>query len=108
MADILALCLCLGCERMFLVGHDWGAVVAWALAAVHPDKVRQLVILNVPHPAIMPQFLFTYPRQLLRSWYMFFFQMPRLPELLLRARNCQAGVEWLSKTSPPERSLKPI
>jgi pimeloyl-ACP methyl ester carboxylesterase len=71
--------------RAHVVGHDWGAAVAWAVATLHPDRVRRLAILNVPHPDTMLRTLRRSPRQLLRSWYMFFFQIPWLPERLVRA-----------------------
>jgi epoxide hydrolase 4 len=69
-----------------LAGHDWGAAVAWATAMRHPESVRRLAILNVPHPRRMFEGLRT-ARQLRRSWYMFFFQLPGIPERLLRARR---------------------
>lgn len=65
-----------------LVGHDWGAGVAWALGAAHPDKVASLTALSVPHPAaFLGSFLTS--SQGLRSWYMYAFQLPWLPERLL-------------------------
>ena len=70
---------------LLFVGHDWGAVVAWAFAIWHPERLRKLGILNVPHPAVMLNFLRRGdPEQLRRSWYIFFFQLPWLPEYLLR------------------------
>ena len=77
----------LGEERAVVVGHDWGAIVAWFVAMSYPERVERLVILNVPHPA---RFFFdglTMPGQLLRSLYVFFFQIPRLPEMALSAGN---------------------
>jgi pimeloyl-ACP methyl ester carboxylesterase len=73
----------LGEEQAFVVGHDWGAAVAWMVATLHPEAVEKLAILNVPHPATLQQTLLSNPRQVLRSWYMFFFQLPWLPEHLL-------------------------
>jgi pimeloyl-ACP methyl ester carboxylesterase len=70
--------------RAHVVGHDWGAAVAWAVATLHPDRVDRLAALNVPHPEVMLRTLRRNPRQLARSWYMFFFQIPWLPERLLR------------------------
>jgi pimeloyl-ACP methyl ester carboxylesterase len=84
-ADIAGLIAALGEERAHVVGHDWGAAVAWTLASLHPGRVQRLAILNVPHPVRMVQALQTSPRQLLHSWYMFFFQIPWLPERLMRA-----------------------
>ncbi|HTU84973.1 MAG TPA: alpha/beta fold hydrolase [Solirubrobacteraceae bacterium] len=69
----------------FLAGHDWGAAVAWVTAIRHPEAVQRLAILNVPHPRRMVEALRRPGRQLLRSWYMFFFQLPWLPERLLAA-----------------------
>lgn len=73
-----------GAESAFLVGHDWGAAVAWVTAMNHPEVVDRLAILNVPHPRRMLQGL-RRPRQLKKSWYMFFFQLPWLPQRALRA-----------------------
>lgn len=68
-----------GAERAMLAGHDWGAAVAWATAMDHPEVVQRLAILNVPHPRRMLQGLRT-ARQARKSWYMFFYQLPWLPE----------------------------
>jgi epoxide hydrolase 4 len=76
-------------DRAFLVGHDWGAGAAWATATNHPEVVERLAILNAPHPRRMLRGL-RQPRQLARSWYMFFFQLPWLPERLLRADGWSA------------------
>jgi epoxide hydrolase 4 len=84
--DVAGLIQALGRERAFVVGHDWGAAVAYYAATFHPDAVKRLAILNVPHPARMLAGLRTL-RQLRRSWYMFFFQIPALPEHLLAREN---------------------
>lgn len=88
-ADILALADALGLPRFHLVGHDWGALVSWSLAARHPQRVERLAILNVPHPRVMRRYLKENRAQRARSWYMFFFQLPVLPELLLRLNRWQ-------------------
>jgi epoxide hydrolase 4 len=75
-----------GAESARLAGHDWGGAAAWAVANNHPDVVERLAILNCPHARRMIKALRT-PRQILRSWYMFAFQPPWLPERLLRARD---------------------
>ena len=62
-----------------MVGHDWGGSVAWTLAMNHPEVVDRLVILNAAHPRRLNEGLRN-PRQLLRSWYFFYFQFPGLPE----------------------------
>jgi pimeloyl-ACP methyl ester carboxylesterase len=81
--DIAGLIKHFGVERADVVGHDWGAAVAYGVAALHPESVRRLAILNVPHPARMLAGLKTF-KQLRKSWYMFFFQLPSIPEWLLR------------------------
>ncbi|MFC0082974.1 alpha/beta fold hydrolase [Aciditerrimonas ferrireducens] len=80
--DVLALVDALGVERVDVLGHDWGAAVAWALAALHPERVRSLQALSVPHPAAFAKALRA-GRQALHSWYMGFFQLPWLPETVL-------------------------
>lgn len=87
--DVAALIRHLGEERAVIVGHDWGGGVAWMFAMNHPEMTERLVVMNCPHPAAMARGLRT-PRQLLRSWYMFFFQLPVLPELTMRAGNYRA------------------
>lgn len=73
-----------GEDSAHVVGHDWGAVVAWHFAGRHADMLEKLTILNVPHPRTMLRWLKT-PKQLLKSWYMFFFQLPWIPEAAIRA-----------------------
>ncbi|HEY9847425.1 MAG TPA: alpha/beta hydrolase, partial [Candidatus Caenarcaniphilales bacterium] len=79
----------LGYESCVLVGHDWGGAIAWNFAYAHPEMVDKLIVLNLPHPAKFAEGLRT-PQQLLRSSYIFFFQLPWLPELVLQAANYQA------------------
>ena len=69
-------------KKAIVVGHDWGAIICWNLAIARPDLVERLVILNVPH-VIAFQKQFKGLKQILKSWYMFLFQAPYLPELLL-------------------------
>jgi pimeloyl-ACP methyl ester carboxylesterase len=77
--DVAGLIRSLGEQRAYVVGHDWGAAVAYTVAMNHPEVVRRLAILNVPHPTRMLEGFRTL-RQLRKSWYMFFFQIPKLPE----------------------------
>ena len=85
-ADVRDLIRERGAESALLAGHDWGAAVAWVTAMNHPEVVERLAILNVPHPRRFLRGLRT-PRQLMKSWYMLFFQLPWLPERLVRARR---------------------
>jgi len=87
-ADVANLVTALGRERADVVGHDWGAAVAWGAAMWHPARVRRLAILNVPHPARMLRGLRTL-RQLRKSWYIFFFQLPALPEKFVSDKSLE-------------------
>ncbi len=98
-ADVIALADHLGQPKIYLAGHDWGAMVAWSAAILHADRIAKLAILNVPHPSVMRRYLMTEPRQLLRSWYMFFFQLPWLPELFFSAFNFRTGIGSLVNSS---------
>lgn len=87
LADIVGLIQQLAEGPVFLVGHDWGGVLAWRLAQLFPSLVRRLVILNAPHPAAYQETLRESPWLALRSAYVFFFQFPWLPEWWLRCGN---------------------
>src|SRR5918997_6005523 len=89
--DVLGLAGALGRERFSVVGHDWGAVVAWHLAARNPERVERAALLNGPHPATVRPFMRARPSQALRSCYAAFFQAPALPEWTLGA----ADFAWL-------------
>ena len=82
--DVLGLLDHFGCGRVRLAGHDWGAAVAWSLAIRHPERLEKLAILNVPHPDVMWRTIRSSPRQMLKSWYIGFFQVPGLADGLLR------------------------
>jgi len=84
-----------------VVGHDWGAAVAWHLAAHHAGIVRKVAVLNVPHPRVMARALRKNGQQMRKSWYMFFFQLPGLPELALRARCWWLVRQSLLRSSRP-------
>lgn len=100
-SDVIALANQLGQERIFLAGHDWGAAVAWSVALLHPHRIAKLAILNVPHPSVMRRYLNTNRRQQRRSWYMFFFQLPFIPEAAFSAFNFRLGVRSLVNSSRP-------
>ena len=79
-ADMVALIKQLSTQKVILVGHDWGGGVAWELAGQHPELIEKLIILNMPHLKVMRDTLKSSPRQMLKSWYAGFFQVPFLPE----------------------------
>lgn len=92
-ADVVGVIQELGYERCTLVGHDWGGAIAWAVAEAHPERLDNLIVLNLPHPARMAAGLRT-PQQLLRSWYIFLFQLPWLPEWVLQWGDYRV-LEWI-------------
>ncbi|KUI32676.1 alpha/beta fold hydrolase [Mycobacterium sp. GA-2829] len=77
--DVRALFDVCGAARVHLVGHDWGAMVAWAVAAAMPERLTSLTALSVPHPAAFLRAMPT-SRQAFASWYVYFFQLPGVPE----------------------------
>ncbi len=99
--DVIGLLDHFGIEKVDLVGHDWGSVVSWGVALTYPQRVRRLAILNVPHPMVMLQFLTGSPRQMLKSWYVGFFQIPGLAEWLIKQNNFASGAKMLQGTSQP-------
>jgi len=84
--DIAGLITGLGQQRAIIVGHDWGGVLAWAFAAAYPHMTERLIVMNAPHPQAMMR-EFRTPSQLRKSWYIFFFQLPWLPEYVLLRNN---------------------
>lgn len=88
-------------EKVNLAGHDWGAAVAWGVATSFPDRIERLAILNVPHPAIMLATLRRSFRQILKSWYIGFFQIPGLADWALRINHCAAAGRLLVSSGKP-------
>jgi len=90
--DAVGLLDALGLERAAVVGHDWGAVVAWAMAGLHPARVERLAVLSVGHPAAaLPRSI----EQRQRSWYMLLFQFEGVAEELLRRDDWRLLREFL-------------
>ena len=100
--DIRGLVEHLGYAQAAVVGHDWGGGVAWELAIRDPDVVSQLVVLNSPHPEVYKEALLRSPRQLLRSWYVFLFQLPWVPEGVLGRDDFRVAGEMLTDTVHPD------
>ncbi|MBV9168625.1 MAG: alpha/beta fold hydrolase [Chloroflexi bacterium] len=85
-----------------VIGHDWGGTIAWSVGSLYPHTTRRLAIANCP-PGYALRRAWRIPRQLLRSWYIFFFQVPRLPELLLRLGNFR----FVDQSLAPARQRNP-
>ena len=97
--DVTGLIRHLGAREAAVVGHDWGAAVAWAVAQHYPDYVSKLAALQVPPAAVWRKNLSL--RQLLRSWYMFFYQLPSIPEWWIRRKDFAGLEKMFRKTARP-------
>jgi epoxide hydrolase 4 len=97
--DVTGLIRHFGAREAAVVGHDWGAAVAWAVAQHYPDYVWKLAALQVPPPAIWARNFSL--KQLLRSWYMFFFQLPSIPEWWLGRDDFAGLAKMFRDTSRP-------
>ncbi|CAI8050545.1 Epoxide hydrolase 4, partial [Geodia barretti] len=88
-ADIVELIPALGHSSCILVGHDWGGVVSWRVTQRYPELVDRHIVLNCPHGRVFKNFLENSWTQLRRSWFIFLFQIPRLPEALISLQDYQ-------------------
>jgi pimeloyl-ACP methyl ester carboxylesterase len=93
--DVLGLIDALEYEKVNLVGHDWGAIISWIFASKYPERLHKLGILNAPHPLVIRRFLQRDLEQIRRSWYTYFFQLPWIPEIGMRADNWRGAVRAL-------------
>lgn len=100
-ADVVGLIDAAGRERAVVIGHDWGAAVAWWVAQTHPERVERLVAINVPHPAVMAARVRRDLAQLRKSWYILAFQLPRIPEALASRHGFRALARALTSSSRP-------
>lgn len=106
-ADIKQLIPALGYESCVLLGHDWGGAVAWHVATSYPDMVDKLIVFNCPHPGVFQKYIKTHRSQAKKSWYMMFFQVPIIPELLIMSFDLEAMEKMMksiknAKTTPED------
>ncbi len=97
-ADVAALIEASGAKKVTLFAHDWGAIIAWAYAITRGHTLERLVIMNVPHPGVAMREMKLW-RQLKKSWYIYFFQLPWLPEKLLGRSGGKTPGRLIQKTS---------
>ena len=97
----------LGYDRCILVGHDWGGMIAWNFAYAYPQMPEKLIVLNLPHPAQFVRALRSNYRQMLRSWYILFFQLPLVPEFLGKANDYRAIASVFTNTSIDKTAFTP-
>lgn len=100
-ADVIGLIDAAGQEKVMLIGHDWGAAVAWWTAIKYPERLSKLVILNAPHHDVFRQTYETNAEQRRKSLYGGFFQLPFLPEFTLRWNNWRTLIDSLHRSSRP-------
>jgi pimeloyl-ACP methyl ester carboxylesterase len=100
-ADVVGIVDDAGRETAHVVGHDWGAAVAWWLALHHTERVESLTAINVPHPSAMRRALRSRWGQRLRSWYFLAFQLPVLPETVSRLGGYRLMERTMTETSLP-------
>jgi epoxide hydrolase 4 len=108
--DVAALIKAANAKETVLLAHDWGGALAWSLAMQQPQLIDRLIVLNLPHPACFAREL-RKPAQLMKSWYIFFFQLPWLPEFMLGRRRARAtsGIIRGSSRNParfPDEALE--
>jgi len=99
--DVLELITALGEKQAILIGHDWGAVAAWWVATRYPEKLKKLAVLNCPHPKVWLEAQRSDPKQRRASWYVAAFQIPFLPEAMMRAGNFRALVTAIRQSTAP-------
>jgi epoxide hydrolase 4 len=99
--DVIELMDALGLERASLVGHDWGGMIAWVTAALYPERVERMAILNAHYPRMGLRTLLRHPQQILKSSYILFFQIPGLPEAILRNNDWAGLVRTMRRSSQP-------
>lgn len=95
--DVIGLIHHFGREKAAVIGHDWGAAVAWNIAIKHEEVLWKLGALQVPPPQVLKKNMSL--SQLLASWYMFFFQLPKLPEWLLSNNDFEGLAQGLKSST---------
>lgn len=104
--DVAALIRNYSDKPIFLVGHDWGAIVAWYVAAFYPQMIKKMVVLNIPHPDIIKKTLRNNIQQILKSSYVFFAQIPWLPEKILQITDYQILIQAMKVSSNSDTFTK--
>ena len=105
-ADVVALASVCGAGRFHLVGHDWGAVIGWWVAAQYPHRLNRVVVMDGPHPDVWGRQALKHPTQGLRSTYVAFFQLPWVPEATLGSFNFK-GLRAMMTASAGSDTFEP-
>jgi pimeloyl-ACP methyl ester carboxylesterase len=105
-ADVVGIADAFGAARFHLVGHDWGAVIGWWVAARHADRLGRVVLMDGPHPDVWGGQALKHPTQALRSTYVAFFQLPWVPEATLGGFD-YAGLRAMVQASAHADTFEP-
>ena len=105
-ADVVAIADAFGAQRFHLVGHDWGAVIGWWVAAHYPERLDRVVLMDGPHPDVWARQAARHPTQALRSTYVAFFQLPWVPEAALGGFDF-AGLRAMVQGSAASGAFEP-
>ncbi|WP_216912230.1 alpha/beta fold hydrolase [Nocardia noduli] len=108
--DVVAFCDELSLDRVHLVGHDWGAVVAWAAAARHPERIASVTALSVPHPAAFARAIADDPEQQEKSTYIEFLKQSGSEDLLVADGGAALRLAFGDAIAPAivDRHLAPL
>ncbi|HEX2905719.1 MAG TPA: alpha/beta hydrolase [Phototrophicaceae bacterium] len=102
MRDVSGLIASAGHDKAYVIGHDWGGLVAWWLATRRPEKVERFAVLNAPHPLVLLERLRTNAEEIKKSWYPFYFQIADLSTSRLRRKNWALLKSMLRQTVRPD------
>lgn len=95
-------------DKIFIVAHDWGAVVGWYLITFFPETFEKAIIASAPHWDVFRKYLLSHPKQMLKSWYIFFIQLPFLPEFLFGYKSYSVLSKMLRNNAYPESKLSSL
>lgn len=99
--DVVGLMDAYGRDKACVAGHDWGGAVTWRVADAHAERVIGAAVINCPHADVLRRVALTQPRQLLRSWYILWFQLPWLADQMLARRSFDKLIGAMVGTAAP-------
>lgn len=106
--DILFLVKHFRKDKVMIVGHDWGAIVGWYLITFFPETFEKAVLASAPHWHLFKKYLLSHSKQILKSWYIFFIQIPILPEWFLGLNSYQTLASMIKKNQYPESKIEEL
>lgn len=104
--DMLSLVKHFRNEKVLIVGHDWGAIVGWYLITYFPETFEKAVIASAPHWDVFKKYLLSHPKQIIKSWYIFFIQIPLIPELIFGFKSYSVLSSMIKNHNYPEARLE--